>query len=186
MNLQQFCKQCPDPPQLGEDISATGLSCPIHRRGKVQSPLWTLQRLIYSRREWIQLCTSFYKNRRHIWPKKHQASVKLSYRFFAYLQKESEEFSLLFPCVKCPFIVLHACFCFATCFSASRVHNLYHLCPLLFWIIASLPVGELLSTRLSTTAKCFLCWVCNDTKSYCKWEVNTDTQKYGACFCVKN
>lgn len=146
MNLQQFGKQHPDLPQLWGDISATRLSSPIHMRGKVQSLLWTFQKLIYSRRDWIQLCTSFYKNKWHFCPKKCQASVKWWYRFFAYWQKESEEFTLLFPSVKCPFIALHTRSCFATCFSTSWVHNLSHLHPLLFWAITSLPVEELLNT----------------------------------------
>lgn len=64
VNLQQFYKKCPDVPQFRGGISAIRLSSHIHRRGKVQSLLRTLQRLIYSRSEWIWLRTSFYKKKK--------------------------------------------------------------------------------------------------------------------------
>lgn len=74
-------------------------------------------------------------------------------------QKVSEEFTLLFPGVKCPFIALHTHSCFATRFSTSRVHNLSHLHLLLFWTITSLPVEELLNAdrtlqRRTSHAEC--------------------------------
>lgn len=117
--------------QLWGNISATRLFSPIRRRDKVQSMLWSLQRLVYSRRDRIWLSASFYKNNWHFCSK-CQVIVSL----FAYLQKESEVFTSLFPSVKCPFIAFHTLLlfcCLFLCLPSSQ--SLSH--PLL-----SLPVEE--------------------------------------------
>jgi len=73
------------------------------------------------------------------------------------------------------FIALQAYF-FATCFSASWVHSLSHLHPVLFRAITSMPMEELSADRTLQQ------WVsvseCVRIKSSFKLEVNWDSPKY--------
>lgn len=108
----------------------------------------------------------------HFCPKKCQTSMASLLTC-----NTSPEFILLIPNVKCPFIDLHTCSCFAICYLFPHLPSSQTVS------LTSSPLpgnylpahGRTAEQRLNTALNSIHCWVHDDITSDCKLEVNRDT-----------